>query len=73
MLELGVEDEPILDVLLESTEMDIQFMQVLQKGAKWRTFGHHSKGIDIFGEALATITEFAIRTWDIGMSVIDVT
>ena len=59
-------------MLLHPTEMDIQLVQVLQQGAKGRALGHLSKGIDILGEALAAITELAVRTGDIGVGVVDV-
>ena len=52
--------------------MDIQLMQMFQQSAKWRTCGHLSKGIDILGEALATVAELAIGAGDIGVSVVDV-
>ena len=59
-------------MLFESSEMDIQFMQMLQQGAERGACGHLGKGIDILGEALATIAVFAIRTGDVGVGVVDV-
>ena len=59
-------------MLLHPTEMDIQLVQVLQQGSKGRTLGHLGKGIDILGEALATITEFTVRTRDVGVCVVDI-
>ena len=47
-------------------------MEVLQQGAKGCSLGHLGKGIDILREALATITELAIRAGDIGVGVVDV-
>ena len=43
-----------LDMLLYPTEMDIQFVQVLQQCSQRCTLGHLGKGVDILGEALAT-------------------
>ena len=34
--------------------------------------GHHGEGVDILREALASIAELAVRTWDIGVGVVDV-
>ena len=59
-------------MLLHPTEMDIQFVQVLQQGSQRCTLGHLGEGVDVLGEALATVTELAVRTGDIGMSVIDI-
>lgn len=59
-------------MLLEAAEMNIQLMQMLQKGAKGCALGHLGKGIDILGEALATITKLTIRSGDIGVGVIDI-
>ena len=61
-----------LDVLLHPTEMDIQFVKVLQQGSQGCALGHLGKGVDILGEALATITEFTVRTGDIGVGVVDI-
>jgi len=47
-------------------------VQVLQQGSKGRALGHLGKGVDILGEALATITELTIRTGDIGVGVVDI-
>ena len=62
-----------LDMLLETSEVNIQFVQMLQKSSKWCTCCHLGKGIDIFGETLATITKLAIRTRDIGVGVVNIT
>lgn len=59
-------------MLLHATEMNIQFMQVLQQGSKGCSLGHLGKGVDILGEALAAITELTIRARDVGMGVVDV-
>ena len=63
----------MLDMLLYTTEMNVQFMEVLQKSTKRCTLGHLSKGIHILGEALTTITELSIRSRNIGMGVVDIT
>lgn len=47
-------------------------MQVFQQGSQRCALGHLGKGIDILGEALATITELTIRTGDIGVGVVDI-
>ena len=60
-------------MFLEAPEMNVQFMEVLQKGSERCTGGHLRKGIDILREALTAITKLTIRTRDIGMSVVDIT
>ena len=62
----------LLDVLFKSPEMHIQLVQVFQQGAEGRTLCHLGKGIDILGEALATVAELAVRTGDVGVGVVDV-
>lgn len=47
-------------------------MQVLKQGSQRCTLGHLGKGVDILGEALATITELTIRTGDVGVGVVDI-
>ena len=59
-------------MLLHSPEMHIQFVQVLQQGAQGRALGHLGEGVDVLGEALATIAELAVWTGDIGVGVVDV-
>ena len=61
-----------LDMLLESTEVNIEFMEWFEQFAKGCAFGHHGEGIDILREALATIAKLAVRTRDIGVGVVDV-
>ena len=61
-----------LDMLLESTEVNIELMEMLQQGSKRCALGHHGEGIDILREALATIAELAVRTRDVGVGVVDV-
>ena len=58
-----------LDMLLYTTEMDIQLVQVFQKGAKGCAFGHLGKSVDVLGEALTTVTELTVGTGDIGTKV----
>ena len=62
----------LLDMLLESTEMNIELVQMLKESSERSTSGHLSEGIDILREALATIAELAVRTRDIGVGVVDV-
>ena len=62
----------ILDMLLKSTEVNIELMQWLKQLAKRSTCCHLGEGVDILWEALATIAELAIRTRDIGVGVVDV-
>ena len=62
----------ILDVLLESTEVDVELVERCQKGAEGCALGHLGKGIDILGEALAAIAELAVGTGDIGVGVVDI-
>ena len=59
-------------MLLHSTEMYIQLMQVLQQGPKWRAFGHLGEGVDILGEAFTAITELAVGTGYVGVGVVDI-
>ena len=54
------------------TEMHVKLMQIFQKRAERRSLGHLGEGIDIFGEALATITVLAVGTWDVGVCVVDI-
>lgn len=62
----------VLDMLLKSTEMNIEFMQWFKQLAERCALGHHGEGVDILREALATIAELAIRTGDVGVGVVDV-
>ena len=59
-------------MLLHSPEMHIQLVQVLQQGAEGCTFGHLGEGVDILGEALATVAELAVGAEDVGVGVVDV-
>ena len=62
----------VLDMLLKSTEMDVEFMKGFKQLAERSACGHHGEGVDILREALATIAELAIWTRNIGMRVVDV-
>ena len=62
-----------LNVLLHATEMNIELVKVLQERAERRAFGHFGKSIDILREAFASIAELAVRSWDIGVGVVDIT
>lgn len=64
--------EIILNVLLHPTEMHIQLVEMLQKSSQRCSFGHLSKGVDILWEAFAAISELSVRTWDIGVHIIDI-
>ena len=59
-------------MFLHSPEMHIQLMQVLQEGPKGGSLSHLGKGVDILGEALATIAKLTIRTGDVGVGVVDI-
>ena len=59
-------------MLLKTSKMNVQFMQWLKQTAKRSASGHLGEGVDILREALATIAELAVRTWDISMGVVDV-
>ena len=59
-------------MLLKTPEMYIQLMQVLKESSERSTLSHLSEGVDILWEALATVTELTIRTWNIGVGVVDV-
>ena len=59
-------------MFLKTTEVDVELVERCQKGAEGCTLGHLSKSVDILGEALATITELAVGTGDIGVGVVDV-
>ena len=59
-------------MLLKSSEMYIELMEWFKQLAERCTLGHHGEGIDILREALATIAEFAIWTWNVGVGVVDV-
>ena len=41
-------------MFLYTSEMYIKFVEMLQKGSKWRPLCHFGKGVDILGETLAT-------------------
>ena len=62
----------VLDMLLKSTEMDVEFMTGFKQLAERSACGHHGEGVDILREALAAIAELTIRTRDIGVGVVDV-
>ena len=59
-------------MLLKSTEVNIELMEMLKESAERCALCHLSKGVDILREALATIAELAIRTRDVGVGVVDV-
>lgn len=51
-----------LNMLLHPTEINIQFVEVLQVGSSECFLGQLGKDIDIIGEALATVSVLAIWT-----------
>ena len=59
-------------MLLHTPEMHIQLVQVLQQGSKRRALGHLGEGVDVLGEALATVAELTVGAGDVGMGVVDV-
>ena len=59
-------------MFLEATEVDIELMQGCKEGAEGGALSHLGEGVDILGEALATIAKLAVGTGDIGVGVVDV-
>ena len=59
-------------MFFHSSEMHVQLMQVLQQGAQRRSLGHLGKGVDVLGEALATIAQLVVGAGDVGVRVVDV-
>ena len=59
-------------MFFNTPEMDIQFMQKFQKCAQRCAFRHLGEGVDVLGEALATIAELAVGAGDIGVGIVDV-
>ena len=55
-----------------ATEVDVEFVEVLQEGAEGGALRHLGEGVDILREALAAIAVLAIRAGDIGVGVVDV-
>ena len=61
-----------LNMFLYSTEMNVQLMEVLKQDAEGCAFGHLGKGVNILGEAFATIAELAIGAGNIGVGIVDI-
>ena len=59
-------------MFLDSTEMDVELVEVLQQGAEGSAFGHLGEGVNILGEALATVAVLAVWSGDVGVGVVDV-
>lgn len=59
-------------MLLNTTEMNIEFVEVLKECAEWCAFCHLCKGVDILWEAFATVTELAVWSWDVCVGVVDI-
>ena len=47
-------------------------MEGREERAEGSAGGHLRKGVDILGEAFAAVAEFAVRTWHVGVGVVDV-
>ena len=60
-------------MLFNATEVDVELVEVLQQGAEGGALGHLGEGVDILGEALATIAVFAVGARDVGVGVVDIT
>lgn len=61
-----------LYMLFKSTEMNIQFMQVLKERSEGSACGHLGKRIHILRETLAVIAKLAVRSENVSMGVVDV-
>lgn len=60
-------------MLLLPSEMDIELMEMPQKGTEGGAFSHFGKGVDILRKALATIPKLPIGPGNVRVGVIDVT
>ena len=60
-------------MLLYATEVNVKFMEMLQKGTEGGALSHFGKGVNIFRKALATIAKLTIWTRYIGVSIINIT
>ena len=60
-------------MLLKSTEMNVQFMQMFKERSKRSACCHLGERIHVLREALATISKLAIRTGNVCMRVVDIT
>ena len=61
-----------LNVFLDTTEMNVQFVEVLQEYSEGCSFGHFCKCVHVFRETFSAITEFTIGSRDVGVGVVDV-
>ena len=59
-------------MLLNSAEVNIKFMQMLQERSERRALRHLSEGIHVLGKAFAAVAVLAIRTRHVGVRVVDV-
>ena len=59
-------------MLFKSTEVNVQFMQVLKERSERSSLGHLCESIHILREALATITKLSVRSGNVSMGVVDV-
>ncbi len=60
------------DMLLEPTEVNIEFVERGEEFAEGAVFGELREGIDVFRKALAAVAEFSIGTRHVGVGVVDV-
>ena len=60
-------------MLLDTTEVNVEFVEMLQEGAKRGAFGHLCESVDIFRETFATITVLTIGTRNVRVGIVDVT
>ena len=59
-------------MLLESSEMNIQFVKGGEELAEGAVLGELREGVDVFREALTAIAALAVGTGDVGVGVVDV-
>lgn len=62
-----------LDVFFYTTEVDIEFVEVLKERAEGGALGHFCKSVYILGEALTTVAKLAVRTGNVGVGIVDIT
>lgn len=62
-----------LDNLLFATKVYVKLVERGKEDAEGGALGHLSEGVNILREALTAVTKLSIRSWDVGVGVIDVT
>ena len=60
------------DTLFGAAKMDVEFVERGEERAERRALGHFRKGIDVLREALAAVTELAVRAGYVSVHVVDV-